>query len=68
MSDLLSYEVFHSDDHTCVTDADGDPLPTGWYYQFPEAEPVGPFISSGRAEFCAEAEIEEFESALAAEF
>lgn len=68
MTDLLIYEVFHSDDHTYVTDGDGEALLRGWYYQFPEAEPVGPFSTSGRAEFAAEAEIEEFESALADEF
>lgn len=69
MSDLLSYDLWYAGDRPGYhVDADGDDLPRGWYYQFPEAEPVGPFTTSGRAEFCAEAEIEEFESALAAEF
>lgn len=68
MSDLLSYEIWHT--AICdppATDSDGLQLAPGWYYQFPEAEPVGPFTTSGRAEFCAEAEIEEYESALATE-
>lgn len=63
MSDLLSYELWHSRDrygYYCDDEGDLMPIePDGWYYQFPESEPVGPFTTSGSAEFCAEAELEE---------
>lgn len=68
MTDLLSYSLWHTDDQPDATDADGQPLASGWFYQFPEdAEPVGPFTTSGRAEASAEAEIEWYEDALAEE-
>lgn len=67
MSDLLSYEIWHTSEHRECTDTDGQPLLQGWYYTLEtDPQPIGPFDSAAKAESEAVIEIEDFTPATRA--